>query len=313
MADFDKAKPAGGDKIRLSDNMIRANNDALEDAIGRDHKFPTGDGVDSGEHKKITFNAQIANPDPGADKGALFIKDVGVKAELHYEDEDDHVIQLTSIGALAGGFPSGTKMYFYQNVAPTDWTIDAACVDALLAVKGGANAYNVNGGNQAGTWTQPNHTHTGPSHTHTGPSHTHTMQNHTHTGGNHALAVNEMPAHDHGGATGSDGAHSHQFRHHTAVGASTGYPVISMVQTSYNTTHPINKPIVAVGTHTHTVTAQGGGAVHTHGATGVPSNNTTVAGGTGATGADGTGATGGSATANTYRELAQVGIIATKD
>ncbi len=66
-----------------------------------------------------------------------------------------------------------TKAWFYLNVAPTGWTIDATPADALLAVKGGSQAYNANGGTQAGTWTQPNHTHTGPSHTHTGPSHTH--------------------------------------------------------------------------------------------------------------------------------------------
>jgi len=55
--------------------------------------------------------------------------------------------------AAGVGIPSGTKMYFYQNTAPTGWTIDGACADALLAVKGGAQAYNVNGGNQAGSWT----------------------------------------------------------------------------------------------------------------------------------------------------------------
>jgi hypothetical protein len=60
----------------------------------------------------------------------------------------------------AGGliFAIGTKMYFYQNTAPAGWTYDAAVVDRCLAVKGGTQAYNVNGGNQAGTWTQPDHT-----------------------------------------------------------------------------------------------------------------------------------------------------------
>lgn len=53
-----------------------------------------------------------------------------------------------------------TKAWFYQNVAPTGWTIDATPADAVLAVKGGSNAYNANGGTQAGTWTQPNHDHT---------------------------------------------------------------------------------------------------------------------------------------------------------
>ena len=52
---------------------------------------------------------------------------------------------------------SGMKVWFYLNVAPTGWTIDTSAADTILAVKGGANAYNVAGGNQAGTWTQPGH------------------------------------------------------------------------------------------------------------------------------------------------------------
>jgi hypothetical protein len=67
-------------------------------------------------------------------------------------------------------------MYFYQNAAPTGWTLDSGVTDKVLAVKGGSNAYDVNGGNTAGTWTQPNHTHTTASHT---------------------LTVSEMPAHKH--------------------------------------------------------------------------------------------------------------------
>lgn len=53
-----------------------------------------------------------------------------------------------------------TKCWFYQDSAPTGWTIDSTPADALLCVKGGSNAYNTAGGAQAGTWTQPNHLHT---------------------------------------------------------------------------------------------------------------------------------------------------------
>jgi len=56
--------------------------------------------------------------------------------------------------------PAATKAWFYQNTAPVGWTIDATPADALLAVKGGTQAYNANGGTQVGTWTQPNHDHT---------------------------------------------------------------------------------------------------------------------------------------------------------
>jgi len=51
-----------------------------------------------------------------------------------------------------------TKLYFYANTPPTGWTT-VAVTDSVLAVKGGSQAYNVTGGQSAGTWTQPNHDH----------------------------------------------------------------------------------------------------------------------------------------------------------
>lgn len=82
--------------------------------------------------------------------------------------------------------PAGTKMIFYQNTAPTGWTIDAAIADALIAIKGGTASYNVNAGQVAGTWTQTNHTHTfsdtfTANHTHS-VSHNHQWTKYT--GGN---------------------------------------------------------------------------------------------------------------------------------
>ena len=100
MAQFDKDKPAGNQKIRLSDDDIRTNNYALEDAIGRDHKFPTGDGVDSGEHTKVTFNAQVADPAAVANKMFLYTKDIASKVELHVIDEDGNVVAITRGGVL---------------------------------------------------------------------------------------------------------------------------------------------------------------------------------------------------------------------
>jgi hypothetical protein len=77
---------------------------------------------------------------------------------------------------------AATKMWFYQNTAPTSWTIDTTVPDTLLAVKGGSDAYNATGGTSPGasTWTQPNHTHEMGSHTHTLSAHTHTGPEHNH-------------------------------------------------------------------------------------------------------------------------------------
>ena len=70
------------------------------------------------------------------------------------------------LGVMYGN--TDTKMYVYSNVAGDGWVVDAVSAqDVILALKGGANAYNVNGGNTAGTWSQPGHTHTGGAHTHT--------------------------------------------------------------------------------------------------------------------------------------------------
>jgi len=93
------------------------------------------------------------------------IKQITGEAQWYMDPEMD-------LATLSGArlFPSGTKLWFYQNTAPSGWTIDTTPADAVLAVKGGSGAYNVSGGSQAGTWTQPDHTLTTaeiPAHTHT--------------------------------------------------------------------------------------------------------------------------------------------------
>ena len=63
-------------------------------------------------------------------------------------------------------FETGRRLWLYEDAEPTGWELVASVADRVLAVKGGSNAFNVVGGNQAGTWTQPSHTHTGVSHVH---------------------------------------------------------------------------------------------------------------------------------------------------
>jgi hypothetical protein len=227
--------------------------------------------------------------------------------------------------------PSGTKMVFYQNSAPTGWTIDGAVADCILAVKGGTQAYDANAGQILGTWTQPNHTHsmgthihtmpththtmpshshTGPSHTHTGPSHIHTMGTHVHSTGNHALSIAEMPVHTH---------------------------AIDLFTTETSSA-PQGGLRAKIDSGADGVTeSAGSGSSHNHGNTGSTDPGDTNAAGTGATGASGTGATSsvdpgdtnakdpgdtnatdpgdtnGGATANTWRPYAALTIVATKD
>jgi hypothetical protein len=170
----------------------------------------------------------------------------------------------------------GTKMWFYQNVAPTGWTIDATAADAVLAVKGGSNAYYVAGGTQSGTWTQPSHYHSGGSHTHT-----FTGVDHLHSTAGHVLTAGEMPYHNHNTAYSvyNNSANS-------SLGAGASSMTLSVIPTTY----------------------AGGNQAHDHGATGAADRSLA-----GATGASGTGATGNGATAATWRPLANVGIICTKN
>jgi len=97
---WDKNKP-GNVKLRVGRQEILANNDALEPALSRDHNFPGTPTTDDGEHLKITLHAPLADdPTAETDKGFLYLKDVSAKAELFFEDEDGHEIQLTTGGTL---------------------------------------------------------------------------------------------------------------------------------------------------------------------------------------------------------------------
>lgn len=154
-------------------------------------------------------------------------------------DKDDNTQLFQAIMALAL-FQSGTKMWFWQNVAPEGWTIDATAADTILAVKGGVQAYNANGGTKFGTWTQPDHNHATAGHT---------------------LTVDEIPSHYH------------------EVTGNVGTLSSTKIESACADTNP----------QTHQTSAVGGGQAHDHG---------NVAGG---------------ATANTWRPLASVGIICTKD
>lgn len=107
-------------------------------------------------------------------------------------------LSISQVRTLIGAFPSGTKMLFYQNTAPTGWTLDNTLDDKVVYITKGSGAGGQTGGgaHSSGTWTQPNHVH---------------------TTGDFTLTTDEMPSHRHGigytvSATSSGG---------TVYGAST--------------------------------------------------------------------------------------------
>ena len=69
------------------------------------------------------------------------------------------------------------KVWVYINAAGDGWVIDSSITDAVLALKGGSQAYNRTGGGAAGTWTVANHTHTLT--TSSDGNHVHKIRNHT--------------------------------------------------------------------------------------------------------------------------------------
>ncbi len=87
-------------------------------------------------------------------------------------NDGNNNIDFPTNGMAAAKFmlgDSNTIAWFYLNTAPPGWKALTTGADTVLGVSGGSQAYNVNGGSQAGTWTQPDHT----------------------------LTVDEIPAHNH--------------------------------------------------------------------------------------------------------------------
>ena len=57
------------------------------------------------------------------------------------------------------------KLWFYENTAPTGWQYESGITDRVIGIKGGSEAYSINGGNTAGDFdisiaNMPAHTHT---------------------------------------------------------------------------------------------------------------------------------------------------------
>lgn len=97
---------------------------AADDTSASETKKITGANLkascQAAEEDKISFSGPISSPSASANKGFLYIKDVGAKAELHYLDEDDNEIQITSGGVLIAA-PAGQVAAFAMETAPTGW------------------------------------------------------------------------------------------------------------------------------------------------------------------------------------------------
>lgn len=96
---WDKDKPAGSEALSDSDDLIRANNAAIETAIDQDHDFTTG-GTQTGKHNQVSL-IEAADIGTGAEGlPILGAQTASGKAELTFTDEDDNDIQITSGGSI---------------------------------------------------------------------------------------------------------------------------------------------------------------------------------------------------------------------
>lgn len=98
--------PAGSEDPKLGNDRIQQLARAVVEVFEKCFYMgsDTGSGYtedDAGEIDKIIINApQTSDPTNEANKGYIYTKDVSGKAELFWEDEDGHVIQLTSAGGI---------------------------------------------------------------------------------------------------------------------------------------------------------------------------------------------------------------------
>src|SRR6056297_238640 len=136
---FDKTRPAGSRKIRLSDDDLRENNAALESALSEGHEFTTG-GNQTGKHTTPTFKDNGSDPAAPATANEVVLYNNGGK--MYFRTSSSTKFEV-------GAIPSGTKMLFKQGSAPTGWTFASEDNDKVLINTGVESS----GGDIGGAWT----------------------------------------------------------------------------------------------------------------------------------------------------------------
>lgn len=108
---WQKDKPAGSDLISASDEVIRANWEAIQ----------YGDVTNTRKVRLDNRDALSLSGDPtqATDVGYIYNKNVNSNGELHYIDEAGNVTQITGNGAVVGGV---SQNVFTQNATGGTYT-----------------------------------------------------------------------------------------------------------------------------------------------------------------------------------------------
>lgn len=120
------------------------------------HYLTIAAGSDLSANRTFTLTTGDAARTLTMDGDATIDQDLSVDANPQFAGLNDgtYDIDIPTNGMAAAKFmlgDSNTIIWFYLNAAPPGWKVLATGADSTLAISGGTGAWNINGGNIAGT------------------------------------------------------------------------------------------------------------------------------------------------------------------
>ncbi|MHC4639665.1 MAG: hypothetical protein ACYTBV_19530 [Planctomycetota bacterium] len=187
---WDETKPAGSRNPIFGDDDIREFKRAMRERLAEDHEFEStespafGDAnYKIGKHRYVTLLETSGDKTTLENEICIIAKNLAGNPEMYIVPESggsgvlltrDNASKFNALSFhnssveiawptnnLDSGSPklmvgdSNTIVWMYLNTAPPGWKALATGADMVLAVAGGSDAYNVNGGNpdSEATWT----------------------------------------------------------------------------------------------------------------------------------------------------------------